>query len=74
MRIISHFLIEDRKASMDCLEGQIKVAEALKVKIRARNYKRCLITFKKKPQNLFAVSVPCLMTGAFYCTVPPNNP
>ena len=29
---------------------------------------------KKKPQKLFAVSVPCLMTGALYRTVPPNNP
>ena len=39
-------LHENRKASMECLEGQRKVAENLKVKIRARNYKRCLITSK----------------------------
>ncbi len=51
-----------------------KWQKTLKVKIRARNYKRCLITSKKKPQKLFAVSVPCLMTGALYRTVPPNNP
>ena len=25
-------------------------------------------------QKLFALSVPCLMTGALYRTVPPNNP
>ena len=51
-----------------------KWQKSLKVKIRARNYKRCLITSKKKPQKLFAVSVPRLMTGALYRTVPPNNP
>ncbi len=50
-----------------------KWQKTLKVKIRARNYKRCLITSKKKPQKLFAVSVPRLMTGALYRTVPPNN-
>ena len=48
--------------------------KTVKVKIRARNYKRYLITSKKKPQKLFPVSVLCLMTGALYRTVPPNNP
>ena len=51
-----------------------KWQKTLKVKIRARNYKRCLIISKKKPQMLFALSVPRLMTGALYRTVPPNNP
>ncbi len=59
---------------MDCLEGQNKVAENFKVKIRARNYKRCLITSKEKRQKLYTLSVPCLMIGALYRTVPPNNP
>ncbi len=30
MNSISHFPIENRKASMDCLEGQRKVAENFK--------------------------------------------
>ena len=30
--------------------------------------------FKEKPQRLFALFFPCLMTGALYRTVPPNNP
>ncbi len=51
-----------------------KWQKTLKVKIRARNYKRCLIISKKKPQKLFALSVPYLMTGDLYRTVPPNNP
>ena len=50
-----------------------KWQKILKVKIRARNYKRCLIISKKKLQKLFAVSVPRLMTGALYRTVPPNH-
>ncbi len=50
-----------------------KWQKTLEVKIRASNYKRCLITSKEKPQKLFAVSVPCLMTGGLYRTVPPNN-
>ncbi len=61
---ISQFPIENRKASMDCLEGHnlgrdnTKWQKTLKVKIRARNYKRCQITSKEKRQKLFAVSVP----------------
>ena len=30
--------------------------------------------YKEKRQKLFALSVPCLMTGALYRNVPPNNP
>ena len=33
MHAISHFPIENRKASMDCLEGQSKVAENLEQEI-----------------------------------------
>ncbi len=36
--------------------------------------KRCLIISKKKPQKVFALYVPPLMTAALYRTVPPNNP
>ncbi len=68
-----HFPVENRKESKDCLEGKSKVAENFISKIRARNYKRLLITSKKKPQKVFALSVQCLMTGALYRTVPPNN-
>ena len=55
--------------------GQRKMEKkTLKVKIGVRIFKRCLIISKEKPQRLFAPFVPCLMTGALYRTVPPNNP
>ncbi len=65
MHAISHFPIENRKASMDCLSFALCFVGTKQSgrKLRARNYKRCLITSKKMPQKLFAVSVPCLMTG-----------
>ncbi len=52
----------------------MKWQKAIKVKIGARNYKTCLIISKEKPQKLFSLSVPCLMTGTLYRTVLPNNP
>ena len=51
-----------------------KSQETLKVKIVARNTKDSSLPFKEKPQMLFAIFVPCLMAGALYRTVSPNNP
>ncbi len=62
---ISHFPIENHKAS---------TAENYKGNNWSKKYKRCLIISKEKPQKLFALSIPCLMTGTLYRTVPPNNP
>ena len=47
--------------------------DALKVKIEARKYKRCLIISKENPQRLFQYFFH-VMTSALYRTVPPVNP
>ena len=55
--------------------GQRKMEKkTLKVKIGVRIFERCLIISKEKPQRLFALFVPCLMTGALSRPVPPSNP
>ncbi len=74
VNFLPHFPIENAKHSWIVWRDNAKWQKTFKVKIGARNYKRCLIISKKKPQKLFALSVPCLMTGALYHTVPPNSP
>ena len=51
-----------------------KWPKTLKVKIRGKKYKRCLIISKENPQRLFVLFVSCLVTSALCPTIPPNNP
>ena len=44
---------------------------AKKVKLGTKKNERCLIISEEKPQRLFTLFVPCLMTGAFYHTAFP---
>ena len=48
--------------------------ETLNVKIGAGKCTRCLIIFEEKLKRLLALFIPCLMNGALYYTVLPNNP
>ena len=70
--VISHLPTENGKASMD----NAKYLETLKVKTGARKYKKCLIiSFRKGLEVVCTIrSTFCLMTGALYRTIPPNNP
>ena len=57
-------IMENCKDLLIVWRENAKSRETLKVKIVARNTKDSSLPFKKKPQMLFAIFVPCLMAGA----------